>query len=51
MKILIYSQHFWPESFKINRFAELLKDNGHLVEVVTGKPNYPSGIFFENYNL
>jgi len=51
MKILIYSQHFWPESFKINRFAELLKDNGHLVEVVTGKPNYPSGIFFENYNF
>jgi len=49
MRILIVSQYFWPESFRINEVVFALKAHGHEVEVVTGKPNYPEGIFFEGY--
>ena len=49
MNILIYTQYFWPESFRINEIALALKSEGHDVEIVTGKPNYPEGDFFEGY--
>lgn len=49
MKILIFNQYFWPESFRINELAYTLKARGHEVEVITGKPNYPYGKFFEGY--
>ena len=48
MKILIYSQYFWPEKFIVNDFAlELVKNNE--VDVLTGLPNYPYGRFFNGY--
>ncbi len=50
MKVLIFSQHFWPESFRINELAVGLKQEGVDVEVITGKPNYPSGNIFPGYN-
>jgi len=49
MKILIVSQYFWPESFRINELVLTLKARGHLVSVLTGKPNYPDGDIFEGY--
>ncbi len=49
MKILVFSQYFWPESFRINEMAYALKMRGHQVEVLTGKPNYPDGDFFSGY--
>jgi len=51
MKILIISQYFWPEQFQINTIVLGLKKRGHDVEVLTGLPNYPTGIFFESYNF
>lgn len=51
MKILIISQYFWPENFKINDLAIGLKERGHEVSVLTGLPNYPKGVFFEGYNF
>ena len=51
MKILIVTQYFWPESFRINDLAVGLKENGHQVTVLTGIPNYPGGHFFLNYGL
>ncbi len=50
MKILIFNQYFWPESFRINEVAFALKERGNQVEVVTGKPNYPEGEFFSGYD-
>ena len=41
--ILIVSQYFWPEEFRINSIAEELTKKGHSVSVLTGFPNYPSG--------
>ena len=43
MRILVFSQHFWPESFRINDVARSLCDAGHEVLVLTGQPNYPEG--------
>jgi glycosyltransferase involved in cell wall biosynthesis len=51
MKILIISQYFWPENFKINDVALGLKERGHEVEIITGKPNYPTGKFFIGYSF
>lgn len=43
MRILVISQYFWPESFRINDLAAELVSRGHDVTVLTGMPNYPSG--------
>lgn len=51
MRIIIFSQYFWPESFKINDLACELKNRKHQVEVLTGKPNYPQGRFYEGYGF
>ena len=51
MKILIISQYFWPESFKINDIAEYLGKCGHEVEVLTGIPNYPEGKYYKGYGV
>lgn len=49
MKIALVSQYFWPESFSINDLVEALVAQGHVVEVFTGKPNYPEGKIFPGY--
>lgn len=43
MRVLVFSHYFWPENFRINELVAELTRRGHLVTVVTGKPNYPSG--------
>lgn len=49
MNILIVSQVFYPENFIINDFCKHLIENGHNVTVITGKPNYPKGKFYEGF--
>ena len=51
MKLLILSQYFWPENFRINDVVEGLTERGHAVTVYTGLPNYPSGRFFDGYGF
>jgi glycosyltransferase involved in cell wall biosynthesis len=51
MRILIVSQYFWPENFKINDIALALNERGHEVSVLTGKPNYPKGKFNKGYSF
>ena len=51
MKILIISQYFCPENFKINDVAKGLIARGHNVSVLTGLPNYPKGKFFDGYSF
>lgn len=51
MRVLIVSQYFSPEEFKINDLAESLVKRGHSVTVLTGKPNYPKGRFFPGYRF
>ena len=49
MKILLISQYFYPENFKINDLIFSLKKRGHQITVLTGKPNYSKTHFFEGY--
>ena len=49
MRVLIVTQYFWPENFRINQIVESLVDRGVDVEVLTGKPNYPEGKIFQGY--
>jgi len=49
VKILLVSQYFWPESFIINQLSKQLVIQGHHVVVLTGKPNYPDGIIYPEY--
>ena len=49
MKILIVTQYFYPENFKVNDFAVGMKERGHEVVILTGLPNYPGGKIFEGY--
>jgi colanic acid biosynthesis glycosyl transferase WcaI len=51
VRILIVSQYFWPENFRINDLTEALVERGHSVTVLTGLPNYPSGKLFPGYKL
>src|SRR5688572_7817435 len=51
MRILIITQYFWPENFRINDVAHGLRDLGHEVSVLTGLPNYPEGRFFKGYGF
>ena len=50
MKILLVTQFFWPESFIINDLVSTLVAQGHKVQVLTGKPNYPEGEIFKGYS-
>lgn len=50
MKILIISQYFYPENFRINDLALELKNRGHKITVLTGLPNYPKGEYFDGYD-
>ena len=49
MKILLISQYFYPENFKINDLIFSLKERGHEIIVLTGKPNYSKTNFFDGY--
>lgn len=50
-KILVVSQHFWPESFRINDICDfLVNDKKCDVDVLCGLPNYPLGKFYTGYS-
>lgn len=47
--ILIVSQYFYPEQFRINDIAAEWVKRGYKVTVLTGIPNYPKGEFYKGY--
>lgn len=51
MKILLVSQYFWPETFRVNDLAQELVLRGNEVTVLTGKPNYPQGKIYKGYSF
>lgn len=51
MKILVVSQYFWPEEFRINDICKGLIEEGHEVDVLTAIPNYPGGEYFEGFSF
>ncbi len=49
MRILVVSQQFWPENFRINDLTAELVRRGHEVTVLTGVPNYPEGKVYDSF--
>ncbi|WP_148717337.1 glycosyltransferase family 4 protein [Chitinolyticbacter meiyuanensis] len=49
MRILVVSQYFWPENFRVNDLVQAWCEAGHSVTVLTGLPNYPQGEVFADY--
>lgn len=49
MKILVISQYYYPEPFRITDICESLVKKGHRVTVLTGNPNYPDGFIYQGY--
>ena len=48
-KLLIVTQHFWPEAFRVNDLAAGFIERGYEVDVLCGLPNYPKGEWFSGY--
>ncbi|MDA9882928.1 glycosyltransferase family 4 protein [Flavobacteriaceae bacterium] len=50
-RVLIYTNHYFPEQFKINDVVDWLKGDDFKIRVVTGMPNYPSGVIYSGYGI
>lgn len=48
--ILVVSQYFYPEQFRINDICLEWIKRGFQVTVLTGIPNYPEGHFYKGYD-
>ena len=48
-KMLVVTQHFYPESFRINDLVKGFVEDGVSVDVLCGIPNYPSGEWSDGY--
>ena len=49
-KILIVTEYFYPEEFKINEIALVWREKGYEVDVLTQTPTYPQGKTFDGYS-
>lgn len=49
MRVLVVSQYFWPENFRVNDLVIELTRRGHEITVLTGLPNYPDGEVFSEF--
>ncbi len=47
--ILVVSQYFYPEPFRINDMCQEWVKRGYKVTVLTGLPNYPEGKIYKGY--
>jgi colanic acid biosynthesis glycosyl transferase WcaI len=51
VRLLIVTQYYWPENFRINDLTTDLVERGHEITVLTGVPNYPSGRIFPEFRV
>lgn len=49
-RLLVVTQHYYPENFRINDLVSGLIDDGIVVDVLCGIPNYPTGEWIEGYS-
>lgn len=48
-RVLVVTQHYWPENFRINDLVEGFVADGIAVDVLCGLPNYPKGEWYAGY--
>lgn len=51
IKLCFFTNHFYPEDFKVNDIAFELSNKGYDITVITAIPDYPQGKFYEGYSL
>lgn len=51
VRILVVTQYFWPENFRINDLVSEFCNLDNQVTILTGYPNYPSGVVFPEFRL
>ena len=49
--LLVVSQYFYPEQFRINDICEEWIKRGYQITVLSGIPNYPKGRFYSGYGF
>lgn len=49
MHILVVTQYFWPENFRINDLVSDWLSRGYRVTVLTGQPSYPNPNLYDDY--
>ncbi len=50
-RLIIFTPHFYPESFRVNDLIDALSGLGFEMNVITGTPNYPKGEIFKGYRF
>lgn len=50
-RILIVTQYYYPENFRINELGKGLVARGYHVDALVGIPNYPEGKYFKGYGV
>jgi glycosyltransferase involved in cell wall biosynthesis len=50
VRLLVVSQYYWPETFRITEVVQSLRALGCDVDVLTGQPNYPDGVVHPGYS-
>ncbi|MEG0803963.1 MAG: glycosyltransferase family 4 protein, partial [Pygmaiobacter sp.] len=50
-RILVVSQHYWPENFRSTDVCHGLTERGYEVDVLCGLPNYPKGEWATGYRF
>ena len=50
-RVLVVTQYIYPENFKSNELVFELAKRGYHVDVLTGIPNYPEGVYFKGYGI
>lgn len=48
-RLLIVSQYFWPENFRVNDLVAELLLRGYAITILTGIPNYPNGHIYPDF--
>lgn len=50
-RILIVTQYYYPENFRITDLGTELVSRGYHVDALIGIPNYPEGKYYEGYGI
>ena len=49
LKILFFTQYFWPENFRINEIVNFFSSKKNKNIILTSYPSYPNKKYFENF--
>lgn len=50
-RVLIVTQYYYPENFRINDLGPALVKKGYHVDALVSIPNYPEGKYFKGYGI